>query len=81
MLEKLFKLEANRTTASREIAAGVTTFLTMGYIIFVNPNILSATGHGQGRPDHGHHPGGGPRHPAGRAVGQRAFRHGARAWA
>ena len=48
MLEKLFKLEANRTTASREIAAGVTTFLTMGYIIFVNPNILSATGMDKG---------------------------------
>ncbi len=48
MLEKLFKLEANRTSASREIAAGVTTFLTMGYIIFVNPNILSATGMDKG---------------------------------
>lgn len=48
MLEKLFKLEANQTTASREIAAGVTTFLTMGYIIFVNPNILSATGMDKG---------------------------------
>jgi len=48
MLERLFKLEANKTTASREIAAGVTTFLTMGYIIFVNPNILSATGMDKG---------------------------------
>ena len=48
MIEKLFKLEANKTTASREIAAGVTTFLTMGYIIFVNPNILSATGMDKG---------------------------------
>ena len=44
MLERLFKLEANGTTSTREITAGVTTFLTMGYIIFVNPNILSATG-------------------------------------
>lgn len=48
MLEKFFKLEANKTTASRELAAGVTTFLTMGYIIFVNPNILSATGMDKG---------------------------------
>nr|MEE4267714.1 NCS2 family permease [Candidatus Krumholzibacteria bacterium] len=48
MLEKLFKLEANKTTPSREVAAGVTTFLTMGYIIFVNPNILSATGMDKG---------------------------------
>ena len=48
MLESLFKLEANRTTPTREITAGVTTFLTMGYIIFVNPNILSATGMDKG---------------------------------
>ena len=48
MLEKLFKLQANRTTAPREIAAGVTTFLTLGYINFVNPNILSATGMDKG---------------------------------
>ena len=43
MLEKLFKLDANGTNVSRELAAGTTTFLTMAYIIFVNPNILSAT--------------------------------------
>jgi len=48
MLDSLFKLEENKTTASREIAGGVTTFLTMGYIIFVNPNILSATGMDKG---------------------------------
>ncbi len=48
MLERLFKLEAHQTTPAREIAAGVTTFLTMGYIIFVNPNILSATGMDKG---------------------------------
>ncbi len=48
MLAKLFKLEANNTTVSREVTAGVTTFLTMGYIIFVNPNILSATGMDKG---------------------------------
>lgn len=48
MLDRLFKLDSNQTTPGREMAAGVTTFLTMGYIIFVNPNILSATGMDQG---------------------------------
>ncbi len=48
MLEKLFQLKANKTTPGREITAGVTTFLTMGYIIFVNPNILSNTGMDKG---------------------------------
>jgi AGZA family xanthine/uracil permease-like MFS transporter len=48
MFEKLFKLEANGTNVSREVAAGTTTFLTMAYIIFVNPNILSATGMDKG---------------------------------
>ena len=44
MLERLFKLKASGTTVSREIAGGTTTFLTMAYIIFVNPNILADTG-------------------------------------
>lgn len=44
MLEKLFKLREHGTTARTEILAGVTTFLTMAYIIFVNPAILSTTG-------------------------------------
>jgi len=44
MLEKLFKLSEHGTNARTEIVAGVTTFLTMSYIIFVNPNILSTTG-------------------------------------
>ncbi|MFS4437992.1 NCS2 family permease [Paracoccaceae bacterium GXU_MW_L88] len=44
MLEKFFKLEAHGTTPRTEIIAGVTTFLTMAYIIFVNPDILSTTG-------------------------------------
>ena len=48
MLEKLFKLDANGTNVSREMAAGTTTFLTMAYIIFVNPNILSETGMDKG---------------------------------
>jgi adenine/guanine/hypoxanthine permease len=43
-LERLFKLAENRTTVRTEIAAGVTTFLTMAYIIFVNPTILSEAG-------------------------------------
>lgn len=48
MLERLFKIEARGSTVSREAAAGVTTFLTMAYIIFVNPNILGATGMDKG---------------------------------
>jgi len=44
MLEQLFKLKAHGTQARTEIIAGVTTFLTMSYIIFVNPDILSSTG-------------------------------------
>ncbi len=44
MLEQFFKLEENNTTIRTEILAGITTFLTMSYIIFVNPTILSLTG-------------------------------------
>ncbi|OBT16835.1 guanine permease [Vibrio sp. UCD-FRSSP16_10] len=44
MLEKLFKLREHGTTVRTEIIAGITTFLTMAYIIFVNPTMLSATG-------------------------------------
>lgn len=44
MLERLFQLEAHGTTVRKEIVAGITTFLTMAYIIVVNPSILSATG-------------------------------------
>ena len=43
-MEKFFKLKENGTTVGTEIVAGVTTFFTMAYIIFVNPNILSQTG-------------------------------------
>jgi AGZA family xanthine/uracil permease-like MFS transporter len=43
-VEKFFKLKANGTKVSTEILAGVTTFFTMVYIIFVNPSILSLTG-------------------------------------
>jgi len=48
MLEKLFKLKENKTTVKTEVLAGVTTFMTMAYILAVNPNILSATGMDQG---------------------------------
>ena len=42
MLEALFKLGENKTNVRTEIVAGITTFLTMAYIIFVNPAILGA---------------------------------------
>lgn len=46
MLEKIFKLKENNTTVKTEIIAGLTTFMTMAYIIALNPNIL--TNYGQG---------------------------------
>ncbi len=42
LLEKLFHLKERGTTARTELAAGLTTFMTMAYIIFVNPSILSS---------------------------------------
>ena len=48
MLEKLFKLSENHTDVKTEILAGITTFMTMAYILAVNPSILSATGMDQG---------------------------------
>jgi len=44
VLAKYFNLSERRTSFKTEVVAGVTTFLTMAYIIFVNPNILSETG-------------------------------------
>lgn len=44
MLEKLFKLKENKTTITTELLAGLTTFMAMSYIIFINPQILSLTG-------------------------------------
>ena len=44
MLDSIFKLNENKTTVRIEVVAGVTTFLTMAYIIFVNPDILSKAG-------------------------------------
>jgi len=43
-LEKCFKLKENHTTMRTEIMAGLTTFMTMAYILVVNPSILSETG-------------------------------------
>nr|WP_256873273.1 NCS2 family permease [Pseudomonas taiwanensis] len=44
MLERLFKLSLHGTTVKTELAAGLTTFITMAYIIFVNPNIMADAG-------------------------------------
>ena len=44
MLEKFFKLKEKNTTVLTEIMAGLTTFMAMSYIIFVNPAVLSNTG-------------------------------------
>ena len=46
MLEKWFKLKENNTTIRTEVVAGVTTFMTMAYILAVNPSILSASAMG-----------------------------------
>lgn len=43
-MEKLFKFDENNTNYKTEVTAGATTFMTMAYIIFVNPDILSAAG-------------------------------------
>lgn len=44
LLDDFFKLEAHQTTIQKEVIAGVTTFMTMAYIIVVNPQVLSETG-------------------------------------
>ena len=44
MLKKLFKLDENKTSVKTELVAGLTTFMTMAYILAVNPNILSIAG-------------------------------------
>lgn len=48
MLEKLFQLKAHGTDLRTEVIAGITTYLTMAYIIFVNPSILAAAGMDKG---------------------------------
>ncbi|HBI7338366.1 TPA: NCS2 family permease [Clostridium perfringens] len=47
-MEKFFKLKENNTDAKTEFIAGLTTFMTMAYILIVNPSILSAAGMDQG---------------------------------
>lgn len=44
LLEKTFHLSEQGTTVKREILAGLTTFVSMAYILFVNPSILGAAG-------------------------------------
>ena len=48
MLEKFFKLEENNTDVRTEVLAGITTFMTMAYILAVNPSILAVAGMDQG---------------------------------
>lgn len=48
MIERFFKLSKNNTDVKTEIVAGITTFMTMAYILIVNPSILSATGMDKG---------------------------------
>jgi len=48
MFEKYFNLKQNKTTVKTEVLAGLTTFMTMAYILAVNPDILSATGMDKG---------------------------------
>lgn len=43
MFEKVFKLKEHNTTVKTEVMAGITTFMTMAYILIVNPNVLSVT--------------------------------------
>ena len=44
MLENLFKLKENHTSVKTEVIAGITTFMTIAYILAVNPSVLSAAG-------------------------------------
>ena len=44
MLEKIFKLQSNNTSVGKEVLAGITTFVTMAYIIFVNPQMMAISG-------------------------------------
>ena len=43
-MERFFKLKENNTNVRQEVVAGITTFMTMAYILIVNPTILSAAG-------------------------------------
>jgi AGZA family xanthine/uracil permease-like MFS transporter len=48
MLERYFQLSANKTSVRTEFVAGLTTFVSMAYILFVNPDVLSAAGMDKG---------------------------------
>ncbi len=43
-LEQFFAIEAHQTSLQKEVLAGVTTFITMAYIIFVNPQMMAQSG-------------------------------------
>ncbi|MBM6860012.1 NCS2 family permease, partial [Clostridium saudiense] len=47
-MDKFFRLKENNTNVKTEVVAGITTFMTMAYILIVNPSILSAAGMDQG---------------------------------
>ena len=49
LLQRVFHLDENKTTVRRELLAGLTTFMTMAYVVVVNPRILSEAGHAGGR--------------------------------
>ncbi len=44
MFERIFKLKENNTNVKTEITAGITTFMTMAYILAINPSVLSDAG-------------------------------------
>ena len=48
MIDNFFQLKKNKTSITQELLAGVTTFVTMAYIVFVNPQMMSASGMDQG---------------------------------
>lgn len=48
MLDQYFKLKENNTTVRTEVLAGVTTFMTMAYVLAVNPGILETAGMDKG---------------------------------
>lgn len=48
MLERLYKISERGSTVKQEVIGGLTTFLAMSYIIFVNPSILGMTGMDKG---------------------------------
>ncbi|MDU1630510.1 MAG: NCS2 family permease, partial [Lactococcus lactis] len=48
LLDNFFEISKNNTSVRTEMVAGITTFMTMAYILIVNPSILSAAGMDQG---------------------------------